>query len=1184
MKLDKKSETEILEIYNSYWENYLKGDVEAMHPLLADEFTQVGSAESEVFSNKKDAVQFLYDTIDQVAENLEMRNRKTVLEQQENAILIHEFCDLYALADDAWIFYSKFRASTLMHSKKGEWKFTHQHSSFPDSKAEDGQNIAINKIAEENNLLREAIKRRTIELEHKNRELEIESALEKVRSRTMAMQGSSELIETAELLFDQLRLLGAESLGVAFAICEPDNIIVKKWTSIGVFSVPYTAEAGEQQMYEAWKNQKEIYEEVYEGEKIRKYYDMFMEIPAFKEGFNKMSEGIQEFPIWQKNHAVPFKHGYLLFITTKPFEETNIFIRFAKVFDQTYTRFLDLQKAEQQTREAQIEVALERVRSKTMSMQHSNQLREIAGTTLEQLQSLGFNYGACSIVIMDAVSGDMDWWISGFDNDYPRSYRNTYFEHPFYLEQLNNWKKGVKYAEMVCEGVAKKKYDEYVFSKTDFVRIPAELQRIMQSFEKITFSNAYMRHGALSWSTDPLSHEHAIILQRFASVFEQSYTRFLDLQKAEAQTREAQIEGALERVRSRTMAMRHSSELSETATVMYGQLKQLGAELWTCGFALCQEDNIMVDKWMGSPITGHEFNRFVIPYTANEGEQNMYNTWKNGTDIFTYVQEGDELKGIYEHLMTVPSFRENYKDIIASGVAFPVWQKFYIATYKYGYLMTITTKPFDEENVFIRFANVFEQTYTRFLDLQKAEAQAREAQIEVALERIRSRAMAMNTSEELSTLIGFIYTEYTKLNMQLDRGFIMTFDPDTKDAHWWMVSAIAPDKPLKILVKYHEYAPNLAILKGWECRDQRWSYVLEGNNKKTWDDYQFANALSQLPDIVKENMRSVKSVILNASFQNFGCIMLSSFEPLSDDHFDLLIRLSKVFELTYIRFLDLQLKEQNALKLTEEKLKLELSLSELRATQTQLIQTEKLASLGELTAGIAHEIQNPLNFVNNFSEVSVELANELSEALRQRGIEANSEEGELVSDLIQNQEKIHHHGKRASSIVKGMLEHSRNSTGVKEFTDINTLVDEYLRLAYHGLRAKDSSFNADFRTEFDSNLPKMEVIPQDFGRVLLNLINNAFYATKGVKNPLVELKTERVENKVILSVKDNGTGMSDDIKAKIFQPFFTTKPAGEGTGLGLSLAYDIVTKGHGGTLEVESMEGIGTEFIIRLTA
>ncbi|MEZ4904727.1 MAG: ATP-binding protein [Spirosomataceae bacterium] len=263
------------------------------------------------------------------------------------------------------------------------------------------------------------------------------------------------------------------------------------------------------------------------------------------------------------------------------------------------------------------------------------------------------------------------------------------------------------------------------------------------------------------------------------------------------------------------------------------------------------------------------------------------------------------------------------------------------------------------------------------------------------------------------------------------------------------------------------------------------------------------------------------------------------------------------------------------------------TLSKLKSTQAQLIQKEKLASLGELTAGIAHEIQNPLNFVNNFSELSVELVEELQEALRQRGIErfddsTTSLEGELLSDLIQNQQKINLHGKRAASIVKGMLEHSRMSTGERTLTDINKLADEYLRLAYHGLRAKDNTFNADYELMIDENLPNIEVIPQDIGRVLLNLINNAFWAVKTVEKPLVTVKTEQSNNQLIIKVIDNGTGMTEDVKAKIFQPFFTTKPTGEGTGLGLSLAYDIVTKGHGGTIEVESVEGEGTTFTIKL--
>ncbi len=273
------------------------------------------------------------------------------------------------------------------------------------------------------------------------------------------------------------------------------------------------------------------------------------------------------------------------------------------------------------------------------------------------------------------------------------------------------------------------------------------------------------------------------------------------------------------------------------------------------------------------------------------------------------------------------------------------------------------------------------------------------------------------------------------------------------------------------------------------------------------------------------------------------------------------------------------------------------SLITLKSTQSQLIQSEKLASLGELTAGIAHEIQNPLNFVNNFAEMSVSLANELNEEIKNSplspdgGIIIKDKEyfEEIISDLTQNQEKINYHGKRASSIVTGMLQHSQASSGKKELTDINKLADESLRLSYHGLRAKNKNsttnhFNSDFELIIDENLPKINVIPQDIGRVLINLINNAFYAVNvaRISNPCVIVKTEKVDNQIIIKVTDNGTGMSEATKAKIFQPFFTTKPTGQGTGLGLSLAYDIITKGHGGTIECESVEGEGTTFIVKI--
>ncbi len=285
-------------------------------------------------------------------------------------------------------------------------------------------------------------------------------------------------------------------------------------------------------------------------------------------------------------------------------------------------------------------------------------------------------------------------------------------------------------------------------------------------------------------------------------------------------------------------------------------------------------------------------------------------------------------------------------------------------------------------------------------------------------------------------------------------------------------------------------------------------------------------------------------------------------------------------------------KQRANLALEKEKKKVEETLVELKSTQVQLIQSEKMASLGELTAGIAHEIQNPLNFVNNFSEVNTELIDELKKEL---AVGNRQLAAEIAEDVKANSEKINHHGKRAGDIVKGMLQHSRGNSGQKELTDLNTLCDEYLRLSYHGLRAKDKSFNAKFETNLDPTLPKINVVPQDIGRVILNLINNAFYAVSerlrqarlpdgqaqpdSRYEPTVIVATKNLGDKIEINVKDNGNGIPDSIKEKIFQPFFTTKPTGQGTGLGLSLSYDIV-KAHGGTIDVDSTVGSGTIFRI----
>jgi len=288
-----------------------------------------------------------------------------------------------------------------------------------------------------------------------------------------------------------------------------------------------------------------------------------------------------------------------------------------------------------------------------------------------------------------------------------------------------------------------------------------------------------------------------------------------------------------------------------------------------------------------------------------------------------------------------------------------------------------------------------------------------------------------------------------------------------------------------------------------------------------------------------------------------------------------------------------RLLQQQNIELEDQRDKIKKAMTELQQTQMQLIQKEKMASLGELTAGIAHEIQNPLNFVNNFSEVNVELGNELKEEVRKLSLSAEQSKNlhSLADELLMNQEKIVHHGKRAGAIVRNMLQHTRKSSGVKEPTNINALVDESLKLSYNNFRNKNKTFTSKIETHFDEEVSQVNVLPQDLSHALVNLLNNAFYAVNekkkqlnGTFEPTILVSTKKSGNKIIITVNDNGTGMSEKVTAKVFQPFFTTKPNGEGTGLGLSLSYDVVTKAHGGEIRVESKEGEGANFTIQLPA
>jgi signal transduction histidine kinase len=444
--------------------------------------------------------------------------------------------------------------------------------------------------------------------------------------------------------------------------------------------------------------------------------------------------------------------------------------------------------------------------------------------------------------------------------------------------------------------------------------------------------------------------------------------------------------------------------------------------------------------------------------------------------------------------------------------------------------------------------------------------------------------MAMQQSSELSETASMIFKQVERLGLRpWSCGFNIWDHEQNKVSQWVSTGDGRILPPFQTPSNEDVFVRFSAAAESGESL-----YVEEIGGETLKAHYDFMKSLPVVEKLISDMENSGIPLpsyqVFHTAFFSHGYLLFITHEPTPGFH-EIFKRFAKVFEQTYTRFLDLQTKEEQALRLRQEKERLEKTLHDLQVTQKQLIHAEKMASLGELTAGIAHEIQNPLNFVNNFSEVSIELLDEMNEEIENKDLD---EAKAIAHDLKLNLKKINHHGRRADAIVKGMLQHSRKSSDEKTLTDINKLADEYLRLAYHGLRAKDKSFNATLNTDFDPALDPVMVIPQDIGRVLLNLITNAFYAVHEKKKsngtdyqPTVTLSTRKFTDHIRIAVEDNGNGIPQQVLDKIFQPFFTTKPTGEGTGLGLSLSYDIL-KAHGGEVEVKSKINEGAVFTILL--
>jgi signal transduction histidine kinase len=1019
MIITKHLEEEIKQFLDNYWKVYLEGDMHTWSTYLTDDYKNIGTTEEEIWNSKKDIMDYTNAITDQMVGVAELRNKKTEVFSLTPYVLAHEFADMYIKIENAWVFYGKFRLSSILQRSEAGWQVVHQHGSYPDSKTEQGEAFAFDKISSENRELKDAIKRRTVELENKTRELEIEAALERVRTAAMAMKEPIDMVEVCRILSDQLQTLGVNDI----------------------------------------RNVQTVIINESKGTYLNYQY------------FTTYAKGIVEDTEYNKH---------------------------PKVF--------------------------------------------------EMVQAM-------------------------------RSSADAFFGGSMEEEELQTFREWRKVNNQFPDPLLD------------------EATAIHYSFYSIGL-------GGLGLTTyKPLPHAGLEIFKRFHNVFTLAYRRFIDIELALAQTREAKIEAALERTRTQSMLMQHSNELDITSRVFHQQLLLLGIEsdisfVWLPDVE--KEKHLFWTTWAEMENDSTELQSKSVIYDLDRTEPytaECFRAWESGEPVHIYTVAPVEVKSYFDTWGELFGDAKKLKPgLYPQGLYYAeAFMKYGCFGFLIGRLLTE-----DEKKILLRFTIEFERTYTRFLDLQKAEAQARESQIEAALEKIRSSALTMQTSQQLKDVASELRNQMRLLGQEdLEVCAINLYDVDenyfeswgairTRDGNEKLFEGNArfPKSGVKIvdeMMQHYNMGTRDYVLVNEKEKAKEWITVLKEYSPEVFEMIRETIAIQKT-----EDLRVYWSL---ADFDGGAMLMVTYSEP-DDSSRDMLRRTANVFELAYRRFQDLQTAEAHTekakldlIQIQTEKKRAEEALAELQATQKQLIHAEKMASLGELTAGIAHEIQNPLNFVNNFSEVSVDIVNDLNEEMEKGNLE---EVKAIVGDLKQNLEKISHHGKRASGIVKGMLEHSRTHTGQKEPTDINALADEYLRLAYHGLRAKDKSFNADFKTELDKSLPKIKVIPQDIGRVMLNLINNAFYAVserakqneKGYR-PEVSVITKNLVDKIEIRVKDNGNGIPESVRDKIFQPFFTTKPAGLGTGLGLSMSYDIITKGHGGEINLTSNQK-GTIFNIIL--
>ncbi len=875
-----------------------------MASLLADHYTQVGSAETEVFDTKKGAVKFLDETIDQVAGKLEMRNRRTRMEPQGNLMLVHELCDVYVLADTEWTFYSKFRASTLMQIVSGRWKIIHQHSSFPDARTGEGENIAAEKIEEENQQLREAVKRRTIELQHKNLELEIEAALERVRAAAMGMKQPADMLEICRTISLELASLGVKGIrNVQTAIFYPQRGAYMNYEYYARHKKTFITETTytNNTIHKAFamkmlRGEGEFFTTHIKGKKVKDWLAYQKTTNVFIDKYLKTAPSLNYY--WYSLGSVAM--GISSYSPLRD-NDLNLFKRFRNVFELAYSRYTDIEKAEAQAHEARIETALERVRAVAMAMRTADDLSAIGKTIFTELKSLAFEHIRNTEIVI--IHNEKHSVTTYHYSDYGQEeiIDVDYTTHPI----IQQWVKDLQKAPDAFVPVSipqqqMKSWNRYR-KELGYQNDPG-----MARAKTVYYYSYSIGLGALSISTwQPIADEQIKMLERFRNVFHLSYQRYKDVAQAETHGKESRIELSLERVRARSMGMHRSDELFEAADVVFQQLKELGIESIRTGIATFDEVQKTVTVWSRAhadkPLTKI---LGVVPKNSHSFFAGAFDAWKAKKKFYFQEFTGSEVVRYYRKMSSVlsypPSKTRNPKEV------------FYTFFFPEGSVNVVRREKLadDEVAVMLRFASVFGLMYRRFLDLQKAEAQAREAQIQLALERVRARSLAMHHTSELQEVVNIAAQQLHEISIDINGGVFIAINNEVdQDIPLWASSGVT-DYSQKVIGPSFD-KPIFARMRGAIKKGN--NFLIEEYSKEEKIEffqhlfrYSPWNAVSEerKNELLSREGGYTRSVAI-AQHTSIA-IQNHNGKQFTDEDNEILKRFSNVFEQSYTRFLDLQ--------------------------------------------------------------------------------------------------------------------------------------------------------------------------------------------------------------------------------------------------------------------------------------